>query len=166
MRGRAVFLSPSLPTEAPPAGGRLSHDTHAINRELRYFFRDALRISLRSPRQALFFLYTLGRQVRAARLRAAWKRQGLHVPAVMIFSITHHCNLRCKGCYAQALHPSSKGDMSRKKLGKSSTSTPSLTHCRMDSPPGITIIPPQRFLDRENSTSLINTARPMVSSRE
>jgi MoaA/NifB/PqqE/SkfB family radical SAM enzyme len=34
----------------------------------------------------------------------------------MIFSITHRCNLHCKGCYAQALHPSSKGDMSEGKL--------------------------------------------------
>jgi MoaA/NifB/PqqE/SkfB family radical SAM enzyme len=83
---------------------------------LGYFFRDALRISLKSPRQALFFLRTLGWQARAARVRATWKRQGLHVPAVMIFSITHRCNLHCKGCYAQALHPSSQGDMNEEKL--------------------------------------------------
>jgi len=49
-------------------------------------------------------------------VRAMWKRRGLHVPAVMIFSITHRCNLRCKGCFAQALHPCSNGDMGEGKL--------------------------------------------------
>jgi len=93
-----------------------THYTRVLNKALLYFFRDALRISLKSPRQALFFLRTLGWQARAARVRARWKQQSLHVPAVMIFSITHRCNLHCKGCYAQALHPSSKGDMSEEKL--------------------------------------------------
>jgi MoaA/NifB/PqqE/SkfB family radical SAM enzyme len=100
-----------------PAGeGEEALHTRTLNKELRYFFRDALRISLNSPRQALFFLRTLGHQARAARVRARWKQQGLHVPAVMIFSITHRCNLRCKGCYAQALHGSSNGDMPESKL--------------------------------------------------
>jgi MoaA/NifB/PqqE/SkfB family radical SAM enzyme len=58
----------------------------------------------------------LGRQAWAARTRAAWKRRGLHVPAVMICSITHRCNLRCKGCYAQALHSGSQGELSEEKL--------------------------------------------------
>jgi MoaA/NifB/PqqE/SkfB family radical SAM enzyme len=98
--------------EGAPAG----RYTRTLNKELLYFFRDALRISLKSPRQALFFLRTLGWQARAARVRARWKRQGLHVPAVMIFSITHRCNLRCKGCYAQALHPGSQGELSEEKL--------------------------------------------------
>jgi MoaA/NifB/PqqE/SkfB family radical SAM enzyme len=34
----------------------------------------------------------------------------------MIFSITHRCNLHCKGCYARALHPSANDDMSEEKL--------------------------------------------------
>jgi MoaA/NifB/PqqE/SkfB family radical SAM enzyme len=93
-----------------------SRYTRVLNKELRLFFRDALRISLKSPRQALFFLRTIGWQAGAARVRSRWKRQGIHVPAVMIFSITHRCNLHCKGCYAQALHPSSNGDMSEDKL--------------------------------------------------
>jgi MoaA/NifB/PqqE/SkfB family radical SAM enzyme len=97
-------------------GDRGSRYTSVLNRELSYFFRDALRISLKSPRQALFFLRTIGWQARAARVRARWKQQGIHVPPVMIFSITHHCNLHCAGCYAQALHSSSNGDMPEGKL--------------------------------------------------
>jgi MoaA/NifB/PqqE/SkfB family radical SAM enzyme len=34
----------------------------------------------------------------------------------MIFSITHRCNLHCKGCYARVLHPSNNDDLSEDKL--------------------------------------------------
>ena len=117
MRTKAKFMSrPIVPQPAVQDGDGGSRYTRVLNKELSYFFRDALRISLNSPRQALFFLRTLGWQARAARVRATWKEQGIHVPAVMIFSITNRCNLRCKGCYAQALHASSNGDMSEDKL--------------------------------------------------
>ena len=116
MLNKATFMShhtPSKPAQGTADGTRY---TQTINAELRYFFRDALRISMSSPRQALFFLRTLGRQARAARTRAAWKRRGLHVPPVMICSITHRCNLHCKGCYARALHPSGQDEMSEARL--------------------------------------------------
>jgi MoaA/NifB/PqqE/SkfB family radical SAM enzyme len=105
-----------MPPSAIPESEQDGRYTNVLNKELSYFFRDALRISLNSPQQALFFLRTLGWQARAARTRARWKQQDLHVPAVMIFSITHRCNLNCKGCYARALHGSSNGDMSEDKL--------------------------------------------------
>jgi len=107
---------PTVPQPTVQDGDRGSGYTSVLNKELSYFFRDALRISLNSPRQALFFLRTLVWQARAARVRARWREQGIHVPAVMIFSITHRCNLHCKGCYAQALHASSNGDMSEDRL--------------------------------------------------
>jgi MoaA/NifB/PqqE/SkfB family radical SAM enzyme len=106
----------TVPQPTIEDGDQGSGYTSVLNKELGYFFRDALRISLKSPRQALFFLRTLVWQARAARVRARWKEQGLQVPAVMIFSITHRCNLHCKGCYARALHASSNGDMSEDKL--------------------------------------------------
>jgi MoaA/NifB/PqqE/SkfB family radical SAM enzyme len=34
----------------------------------------------------------------------------------MICSITHRCNLRCKGCYARALHPLGKEEMGEARL--------------------------------------------------
>ena len=39
-------------------------------------------------------------------MRLKWEEQGIHVPPFLIVSITNRCNLRCKGCYAQALHHS------------------------------------------------------------
>jgi MoaA/NifB/PqqE/SkfB family radical SAM enzyme len=117
MYRKATFLSrQTVPEPVDADEDQESRYSRVLNKELRFFFRDALRISLKSPRQAFFFLRTIGWQVRAARVRARWKRQGIHVPAVMIFSITHRCNLHCKGCYAQALHPSVNGDMSEDKL--------------------------------------------------
>ncbi len=90
--------------------------TSTLNKELRIFFQDALRITLKDPRQAFFFLRTIRWQTRAARTRARWKRQGIHVPPIMIFSITNRCNLHCKGCYAQAIRSSSQAEMSDDRM--------------------------------------------------
>lgn len=87
-----------------------------LNESLRIFFKDALRVTLKDPRQAFFFFRTIRWQTKAARVRSSWKRQGIHVPPIMIFSITNRCNLRCKGCYAQALRPSSQTEMSEDKI--------------------------------------------------
>ncbi len=74
-----------------------------LNRGLRIFFSEFVRVSLSRPGQALFFLKVLRRQRQAMRRRARRAAEGLHVPPIAIFSITNRCNLRCKGCYAQAI---------------------------------------------------------------
>ena len=83
---------------------------------IRRLFRNALHLCFRDPFLAVFFFRTLRRQKRAARLRSALADQGLHVPAFMIASVTNRCNLRCQGCYAQAHHRPSSGEMSGEKL--------------------------------------------------
>ena len=97
-------------------GDQESRYTKTLNKNLRIFFQDALRITLKDPRQALYFLRTIVWQTKAARTRSRWKRQGVHVPPIMIFSITNRCNLHCKGCYAQALRPSSRDEMSDDRM--------------------------------------------------
>jgi len=92
----------SLPTGAAPT----------LNRALRVFFGELVRASLVRPGQALFFARTVARQTAAARLRSRHLREGLLVPPIAIFSITNRCNLRCKGCYAQAIHASSDDALS------------------------------------------------------
>ena len=74
-----------------------------LNQGLRIFFSEFVRVSLRRPRQTAFFARTVLWQGAAARRRAACAKEGLHVPPIIIFSITNRCNLRCKGCYAQAI---------------------------------------------------------------
>lgn len=76
-----------------------------MNDSLKRFFGDAVRRSLGNPKMAWFLLKTLIRQRKAAKRRLALEKQGLHVPPYLIASITHHCNLRCQGCYARAQHP-------------------------------------------------------------
>jgi MoaA/NifB/PqqE/SkfB family radical SAM enzyme len=76
-------------------------------------FRRALKISLKNRLLAWFFLKTSVWQHRAMFLRRRWEGKGIHVPPVMIISITHRCNLRCKGCYARAFGHSDGGEISR-----------------------------------------------------
>jgi MoaA/NifB/PqqE/SkfB family radical SAM enzyme len=59
-----------------------------------------------------FFAKTILWQKRAARRRAALEKDGLHVPPIAIFSITNRCNLRCKGCYAQAIRAEEADELS------------------------------------------------------
>ena len=74
-----------------------------VNDALRVFFKDAVRIALTSPTQSVFFLRTLRWQNKAAKMRQKLEREGLHVPPILVISVTSKCNLHCEGCYHQAL---------------------------------------------------------------
>jgi MoaA/NifB/PqqE/SkfB family radical SAM enzyme len=87
-----------------------------MNESLSVFFKDALRISLKDPGQAYYFLQTIKRQRKAARLRQKLAREGVNVPPIILFSVTDRCNLHCKGCYHQALRRSSGPEMSEEKI--------------------------------------------------
>lgn len=87
-----------------------------LNRGLRIFFSEFVRVSLRHPSQAAFFARTVFWQGRAARRRARLTREALTVPPIAIFSITNRCNLRCKGCYAQAIRGDEPDELSPGKL--------------------------------------------------
>ncbi|UCG91883.1 MAG: radical SAM protein [candidate division WOR-3 bacterium] len=89
-----------------------------LNESLKIFFKDALRISVKRPSQAYFFYQTIRWQQKAARRRLQWEENGVHVPPIMIFSVTQRCNLHCKGCYAQAINRSSSEEMSEAKIRK------------------------------------------------
>ncbi len=81
-------------------------------------FRDALRASVKDPLLAGFFLRTLKAQKRAMALRAAWEKKGLHVPPLMILSVTDRCNLHCAGCYQQSLRPGPKPEMGLERVDR------------------------------------------------
>jgi MoaA/NifB/PqqE/SkfB family radical SAM enzyme len=90
--------------------------TGLLNKSLKIFFNSAVRISLKRPGQAYYFLKTVGWQKKAAALRTEMEGQGTHVPPIIIYSITEHCNLRCKGCYAHSLHDQLAPEMSTAKM--------------------------------------------------
>ncbi len=91
--------------------------TAIMNKSISQLLKDSLRISLKNPSMALFIKNTIVSQKKAATIRLKNEEDGFHVPAFMIASITHRCNLRCKGCYAQAQYrrQDSELDVSRMK---------------------------------------------------
>lgn len=93
-----------------------SNYTKLFDQGLLGFFQDAASIVIREPAQALFMYRTYRHQQAAAKRRAGWERQGVHVPQIIIASVTHRCNLNCKGCYARAQHPSAETEMSTGRL--------------------------------------------------
>jgi hypothetical protein len=66
--------------------------TTQLNLGLRLFFSEFVRVSLRRPGQALFFLKVVNWQRKAARVRAGWLRERVSVPPIVIFSITNGCS--------------------------------------------------------------------------
>lgn len=87
-----------------------------LNKSLRIFFSNALRITMKNPSQAFSFVRTLKWLTRAARIRKKWIQQNVPVCPIIIFSITNKCNLRCKGCYAQSFHEDVGGELSDERL--------------------------------------------------
>ena len=87
-----------------------------LNDALKIFFKDAVKVSIKHPSQALFFIKTLNWQKQASQTREKWETQGTHVPPIMIFSITHKCNLNCKGCYEKAIRPAAKKELADEQL--------------------------------------------------
>jgi hypothetical protein len=76
-----------------PSGIANQKSVSLLNRGLRIFFSEFVRVSLRHPSQAAFFARTVLWQGRAARLRARYAREDdLQVPPIAIFSITNRCS--------------------------------------------------------------------------
>ncbi len=60
---------------------------------------------------------TMIAQKKASNLRSRWRKRGVHVPPVIIFSATKRCDLNCKGCYHQAQHRTSE-DISVERVSR------------------------------------------------
>jgi len=87
-----------------------------FSKEIAKFLRRGLRISLRHPRVLPLVLRLLRGQQRAARLRSRMEERGVHVPPMLICSVTNRCNLSCKGCYAQVHRNSEEGELTSDEL--------------------------------------------------
>ena len=77
---------------------------------------NALRISQRKPLSALFLLRYRRHFRKSMKLRECNKQKGIHVPPILIFSITRSCNLRCSGCYARAKTTENVNDLGSGKI--------------------------------------------------
>lgn len=83
---------------------------------IRVLFADAVRITLRHPSMAMFFVRMRRAQRDAEQRRAVQVGQGVHVPPFMIISVTGRCNLACAGCYSQAQLRQEEPDMTQPEL--------------------------------------------------
>ncbi len=87
-----------------------------IEQAVEGLFRDALRLIPNDPSHAYFFLRAIGWQKRAAQLRLKWQATGYQVPLAMMMSLTDRCNLRCRGCFAQAHQSAPREEMDEGKV--------------------------------------------------
>jgi MoaA/NifB/PqqE/SkfB family radical SAM enzyme len=87
-----------------------------INEMIKGIFNDALGVSLKDPAMAAFFVRTAMAQKKAAAVRLRNEEQGLHVPPVMILSVTNKCNLHCAGCYSRLVPRERKPELSEDGL--------------------------------------------------
>lgn len=85
--------------------------TTYFNLSFRLGLRQIISFSLNNPQLA----WTAARLYLSFRLaehkRAGFKRQGVQIPPMIIFSITNTCNLDCAGCYAKVLHQSKEKEL-------------------------------------------------------
>ena len=87
-----------------------------FDKEITGVFSEALRRAGNKTRMALFLARTLGHQRRAVKRRVRWEAVGVHVPPLIICSVTNRCNLRCPGCYAAAHQRPQRPDLNVKQL--------------------------------------------------
>ena len=64
--------------------------------------RDAIRASLKNPKESLFLAKFAKHTQKANKIREGYEKKGQNIPIFLIASITSSCNLHCTGCYSRA----------------------------------------------------------------
>lgn len=110
----------SLPSDAEKGGPEERPSDRYYNRLLSESITASLGQVIRiiGPDPALLMAATrlLSSQKRAAGRRLALEKEGVQVPAVVMLSLTHRCNLACHGCYMRSLHPVEAPEMTPSQL--------------------------------------------------
>lgn len=76
--------------------------TQYMNNSIAGMVKGVLGETLKNPRETAYLLKLMEHTKKNGQKRLTFETAGQHVPAFMISSITHSCNLTCKGCYARA----------------------------------------------------------------
>ncbi len=66
--------------------------------------KNAIKATLSNPGESVFMAKFALASQKASKKRAAAQKEGEHIPAFLIASITSSCNLHCAGCYSRANH--------------------------------------------------------------
>jgi len=80
------------------------------------FIRVGIRKSIFSRLSFPFLARTWFNQMQSMKTRKKIEKKEIHVPPILILSITRKCNLHCSGCYARVIRPDSDGEMNKDKL--------------------------------------------------
>ena len=75
--------------------------TEYINKSVERLIASILRETWENPKETKFLLSQTVSQKYQANLRSEQDATGVHIPAFLIASITHRCNLHCAGCYSR-----------------------------------------------------------------
>ena len=75
-----------------------------LSRGIENFVADAVKATLKNPRESAFMLKFAAATAAASKKRKAAEAQGQHIPSFLIASITSQCNLHCAGCYSRCNH--------------------------------------------------------------
>lgn len=76
--------------------------TEYMNNGIEQIVKQAMKSTLKNPLESAFMFKYMISQRAAAEKRKTSEANGMHIPPFLIASITTHCNLYCKGCYARA----------------------------------------------------------------
>jgi len=71
---------------------------------------EALRATLKDPRESAFMLKFAAASRAASKKRKRAEENGEHIPPFLIASITSKCNLHCAGCYSRCNHATVDGE--------------------------------------------------------
>ena len=74
------------------------------------FVSSALKATFKNPKESAFLAKFAVSAKKAAAYRKKCEKQGLHIPAFLIASITGSCNLHCEGCYSRDTHATTDED--------------------------------------------------------
>lgn len=66
--------------------------------------KSAVKATLKNPKEALFMTEFAFAAQKASEKRKKAEKDGEHIPAFLISSITSSCNLHCAGCYSRQNH--------------------------------------------------------------
>jgi Predicted Fe-S oxidoreductases len=78
--------------------------TEYMSRAIENIVQGALKSAFKNPKESAYLLKYAMTQKAAGQKRKESEQKGRHIPPFLIASITTHCNLFCKGCYARANH--------------------------------------------------------------
>ena len=65
---------------------------------------NAVKATLKNPKESAFMIRFAAASRSASKKRLEAERQGRHIPAFLIASITSSCNLHCAGCFSRSAH--------------------------------------------------------------